>query len=329
MEILKTFSKRSGKKAQITDQYVQSIRFRKLLGNTRAILDLAADGSEKLHGEYIFDVRFVTALVEQVVERMGMIDFDACVLSTEVGAGLYALYDEHREIVRCRFLTPESRSGLVVLNDEPQEEPEYRLLRDALSWMTGSAEPNSRTVSAFLKTVFDTTIKGLDKERKTNIASLYPLRLKTTGMENLIGFVDVRRGLLSEKGRRLSAHDLNCRPLGLMLAEVDRRRLVGDGTSKKTEVKWLAAMNDEHLSLRSTETRGRVRLETTVSGYKSTDYIFLFVKTPTDPEEFLPDGFHIENTELGAMCWSYNASYNKMENDLIHLGRWLFGTVEL
>jgi hypothetical protein len=114
-----------------------------------------------------------------------------------------------------------------------------------------------------------------------------------------------------------------------MLAEVDRRALAEEGAFRKTEVKWLAAMSDEHLSLRSTETRGGVRLETTLSGYKSADYIFFFVKRPTEPEEFLPDGFHIEKTELGAMCWSYNASGNKMETDLIHLGRWLFGTVEL
>jgi hypothetical protein len=66
-----------------------------------------------------------------------------------------------------------------------------------------------------------------------------------------------------------------------------------------------------------------------LSGYKSADYIFFFINKPTDPEEFLPDGFHIEKTELGAMCWSYNVSGNKMEDDLIHLGRWLFGTVEL
>ncbi|MCP4198574.1 MAG: hypothetical protein GY762_15620 [Proteobacteria bacterium] len=185
------------------------------------------------------------------------------------------------------------------------------------------------TVKEFLNTIFDTTINGLDKKRKATSTFLYPLRLKTTGMENLIGLVDMRRGLSNEAGHRLSVHDLNCRPLGLMLAEVDRRALEEKDGSGRTEVKWLAAISDEHLSLRSAETRGGVRIETTLSGYKKADYIFFFVKKPTDPEEFLPDGFHIEETGLGAMGWSYNVPYNKMETDLIHLGRWLFGTVEL
>jgi hypothetical protein len=254
------------------------------------------------------------------------------VLAPEGGARLYSLYDDHREIARRRFLKTNGQASshaLTALDDDPQEEPEFRLLREALSWMTSEADTNQLTVMAFLRTTFDTTVKGLDKKSTPKVVSLYPLRLKTTGMDNLIGFVDVRRRLSTKTGHRLSAHELNCRPLGLMLAEVDRRALAEEGVSRKTEVKWLAAMNDEHLSLRSAETRGGVRLETTLSGYRSADYIFFFVKKPTDPDEFLPDGFHIEKTELGAMCWSYNVSLNKMENDLIHHGRWLFGTVEL
>jgi hypothetical protein len=330
---LNPFSSSKGERAGATGLRLQSIRFWKLLENARAINDLFADGIEKIRGDYIFDRHFVVSLVDKVLEKMGMMVFDACVLTPKGGMLLYKLYDEHKKTARQCFFRAEEHpcnAELTSFGSDLPDEPEFKLLAGVLSWINNRFRENSLTVMDFLKLIIDHVISGLDEvEVKFPDTGSHFLRMSSKGVENLFRITDLGGGVTGTESSELSLRDLYCRPLGLMFIGLDHRDSGNDRTGKLAARKWLAVASDEHLSLQSADTRGGVRLEATLGGYVDSDFIFIFVKSPTDPEEFVPEGFRIEKTKLGAVCWTYDVPSSSIENDLIHLGRWLFGTAEL
>ena len=73
MTILKKLGMIRYKHSEIMDYCVQTIRFKKLLEDANALMDLFADGQEKKAGEYILDNHYVVSLIGSMVERLGMV----------------------------------------------------------------------------------------------------------------------------------------------------------------------------------------------------------------------------------------------------------------
>ena len=331
MKSLNPFRRNKGRKAEVNELRLQALRFRMLLENVRTINDLYADGVQKIGGDYIFDRHYVVSLADKVLERMGMVVFDACVLVPKGGGALYQLYDEQKKIARQPFLREEklpSKEAVAQFGIDLPEDPEFRLLASVLSWMNGRSREKFLSVMEFFKLIFDHAIKGLD-EKGFPESGFYLLRVNWKGIENQFLIVDQGRGVIADENVELSLRDLNCRPFGLMFVGADYHTLALEDARKATARKWFAIVGDEHLGLQSADSHGGVRLEVTLSGDVENDFIFIFAKNPTDPEEFVPEGCRIEKTKLGAACWIYDVPGTKIENDLIHLGRWLFGTAEL
>ena len=69
MRVLRRLSRRSMRRAAVRELRIRSVRFRKLLENTRGIIDLFDDGREKLEGEFIYDRQYVVSLVDKVIVR--------------------------------------------------------------------------------------------------------------------------------------------------------------------------------------------------------------------------------------------------------------------
>jgi hypothetical protein len=331
MKSLNPFRRSKGRKTEVNELRLQALRFRVLLENARMINDLYADGVEKIRGDYIFDRHYVVSLADMVLERMGMIVFDACVLVPKGGSTLYQLYDEQKKIARQCFLNEgdlASKEEVAHLGIDFPDDLEFGLLASVLSWMNGRPGGKFLSVMEFFKLIFDHVIRGLD-EKGFPESGFHLLRVNWKGIENQFLIVDQGRGVMGDENVELSLRDLNCRPLGLMFVGADYQTLGLESAQKATARKWFAVVSDEHLGLQSADSHGGVRLEVTLSGDVESDFIFIFTKNPTDPEEFVPEGCRIERTKMGAACWIYDVPSTKIENDLIHLGRWLFGTAEL
>ena len=129
------------------------------------------DGREKALEEYIFDRHYVVTLIDKVVETLGMMVFDACVLVPERGKEFYHVYD--RQVVTAKRLlgeepTPEKPGSKkepfpgtkAVKNPRvPRaEEAEYQLLFKALNWFNGKEyageEVFDSTVMEFMEQLF-------------------------------------------------------------------------------------------------------------------------------------------------------------------------------
>ncbi|MCD6584606.1 MAG: hypothetical protein J7K96_02480, partial [Desulfobacteraceae bacterium] len=146
MSILEKLKKIGHKEPEIRQFCIQTIRFKKFLENARALLDLFNDGREKALGEYIFDRHYVVSLIDSVIERLGMMVYDASVLVPKSGETLYAIYDKHKLAASNLIYYSASGNGGVKSGSDTaetslSEEPEYQLLSDVLRWFDGKEVP--------------------------------------------------------------------------------------------------------------------------------------------------------------------------------------------
>jgi hypothetical protein len=322
------------KKVGATELRLQSIRFCDLLENARSVNDLFAQGIQKIRGDYIFDRHFVVSLVDKVLEKIEMIVFDACVLVPKGGMALYRILDEHKKLA-CRCFLEETGCqvdiDLTDFGKDIPDEPEFKLLAGVLSWLSNKSG-DFPAMMDFIKLIFDHTMSGLGElEMKVADTDYRLMQMNSKQMRNLFRIIDLGGGVTGTEGLELSLRNLHCRPFGLMFIGLNQCDLSNDGpeNGKMNTREWLAIVSNEHLSLQGADYYSGIRLEATLTGYVENDFIFIFVKNPTDPEEFVPENFRIEKTNQGAICWTYDVPSSNIENDLIHLGRWLFGTVEL
>lgn len=307
---------------ELTEARLQFARFRKLLENTRAIMNLVEDGREKLREEYIFDRHYVTSLLDGVMERAGMLVFDAVVLAPEGGEALYRLYDRLKAFAVERFIKGEGKeqSGCFTPSDTKTlpEEPELRLLSCALDWVTGPLPDGEPSMMDLVRLVFDHTIACL---RGGSEMAKKRLEWNRGGTRHVIDVVDLEEGDVKEG----SGYDLGCRPLGTMMAGAGWEGPQKQEGEAKTTRNWIAYTEKNQLSLRGTDDDNRLYLEATLSGHTDADFAFFFAEDPLDPKSFLPEAFHVEKTGLGAMAWNYDLPGQDMEYNLSQLGARLLG----
>jgi hypothetical protein len=120
-----------------TRHRLHAVRFARLVRSLRRLVDLGDDASDKLGGEWILDRSYVASFVQRALERAREVVFDAAVLSDEGSTELLAQLDAERgALARLMAATlPGSLEGGEV-DGEGEEEPEYRLLRAAISRLT-------------------------------------------------------------------------------------------------------------------------------------------------------------------------------------------------
>ena len=319
--------KKGSRLKPLTQARLELTRFRKLLENVRVIMNLVDDGREKLHEEYIFDRHYVTSLLDQVIERAGMLVFDAVVLAPEGGEPLYQLHDRLKAFAVDQFIKGEGEHAnfdqLPVLKPVP-EEPELAMLFYLLSWITGPMPDGQPSMMVLIRSVIDHIIPGLRDGLFLEDTRNW-IDWSCTGTRHHIQVVDLEEGLFKEG--LLSLQDLECRPLGMMFIGAS-----GEGTSKEEQKtqpikNWVAFTGREKLSLCGTDPNNKLYFEATLSGHTDADFIFLFAEKPLDPQVFLSNAFHVEKTELGALAWIYDVPGHSMEYSLSQLGSNLFGVL--
>jgi hypothetical protein len=296
-------------------------RFRKLLENARAIMTLVADGHEKLKEEYIFDRHYVVSLVDQVLERSGMLVFDAVVLVPDGGEALYRLHDQLKAFAVNQFIkdSPGANDIFPDPGDIP-EEPEFKLLFKMLAWTIGPLKNGYPTMMDFIRQIFDHIIPFIRNSHYSEPDKSW-IEISGNTANHRIGVISLETGPIKEG--RVIINELVCKPLGLMFIGASQDLSNNALQKPKSEKKWIAFIGKDQLSMRGTGTENRIYLEATLSGHTDSDFIFIFAESPLDLKRITPPGFHMENTQLGALAWSYDVSGKTLEANLTQLGELL------
>ena len=318
MTILKKLGMIRYKHSEIMEYCVQTIRFKKLLEDASALMDLFADGQEKKEGEYILDNHYVTTLIGSMVERLGMIVYDACSLSPDSVETLYPMFDHHKGEA-AGLISRTVTNGLVAARtDEAAESsplayPEFQLLEHTLEWFDGAGE---NSVMDLMKLALTVSIQGI--ERKASFKDT--IRSFEKGMakaEYPIYMVDLWKDAIAPSTSPRSVEDLDSLPLQFLLMDARQAHPGEHG-------EWVAAVSEHELSLTNLAGNFHFRLDATTSGYRSADYLFVFLDERLSPDKLLPTGFHHETTRAGNLFWKTRVSSTVIEDDLISIGRNLF-----
>lgn len=316
MGILGKLKKSGHGTPEIRDFCIQAIRFEKFLENARSLLDLFADGREKLTGEYIFDRHYVVSLIDSVVDRLGRMVYDAGVLAPGKGESLYAVYDRQKRFAR----------DLIVADPPPgrdadgAEDPEYRLLAEALQWFDGATPADRVTVMDFMKQSFAAVIQEAVSTDLVKTSGLFERgNLQVTDME--IYMIDLWKDALSLPARRRAVSDFDSIPLRHLLMEARQKSAADSGTGR---VPWVAAVGEYRLSLNRLAPGAGFRLEALASGHDPSDFIFVCTDRTGLLEKILPGGFHVESADRGWLAWSLNMPSKAIEESLAAIGRRLF-----
>ncbi len=336
MSILEKLKKIGHKEPEIRQFCIQTIRFKKFLENARTLLDLFNDGREKALGEYIFDRHYVVSLIDSVIERLGMMVYDASVLVPKSGETLYAMYDKHKLAASNLIGFSASGNGSVKSGSNTSEtslseEPEYQLLRDVLHWFDGKEVPTDTTVMDFVKQTFFYVIQfeaigGFESSDSIKNRNLFE-NSGVLASDMGIYLVDLWKDALELPEASRSVRDFNSVPLRHLLMdaggsdEKSRPKKLSNGVSGFS---WVAAVSEYQLSLSTLKPDFRFRLETLASGYEQSDFIFIFVDQSASLDSILPAGFHIESTDYGQLAWNLDVLTKTIEDSLMIIGRNLF-----
>jgi len=277
MTILEKLKKISHKEPGIRNFCIQTIRFKKFLENALSLLDLFDDGHEKALGEYIFDRHYVVSLIDSVVERLGMMVYDACVLVPKNGEDLYAKYDKQKLAARnlidgSGFGEGIGTSGSVTPETSGSVDSEYQLLSDALRWFNGKDAAGGTTVMDFMKQIFFNVIQfdaigGLESmDAIKNRALFENSGVKATDMG--IYLIDLWKDAQAMPEEKRSVNDFNSIPLKHLLMNTSGKDAKSGPANIKNGVNWVAAVSEYQLSLNTLKPDFQFRLETLASGYE-------------------------------------------------------------
>ena len=333
MRILERLKKMGQKEPEIRQFCLQTIRFKQFLQNARALFALFDDGREKSLGEYIFDRQYVTTLIDAVVERLGMMVYDACVLSPASGKALYASYDGQK--LRARNLLSLSPPGKSAKAPETtvSTDPEYQLLFDALNWFNGKDATQDPTVMAFMEQIFFKVIQSMD----SGLAEIQAFESMAT-MERLTGLktrpgragdlgiylVDLWKDGAVEPGEeRPTRHGISL-PLAYLLKDA-KAKAPGETKAKAhNPPEWIAGVSEHQLSLNRVKPDFKFRLESFACGDAQSDFIFIFADKSMGLDNLLSPGFHVERTDHGQFAWRLDISTQALEEELMMIGHSLF-----
>jgi hypothetical protein len=306
---------------------LQTLRFRNLLRNARAIHEYVADGEEKLAGEFIFDRRFVISLTDAVLESLGRIVFDASLLSPPSARRLYALYDELKGRAR-RVIAGSAEDALppsrAPLDQGFDQYPEFGMLRRAHQWMVGAPGAGSATVTSLIRMSIDESIQALEAAGTLG-EPVHALRLAAGGVVNQFLLAGHGGGIRAGADTQLDLRDLLCKPLGLMLIGWDARQAGSGDPGGEVLREWHGLAGEEELDLWSTDRHIGLRLHATLGGQPKTDFIFLFAKPPLDLQGLVPEGLKAEQSDSGSTCWWFEQAGVTLDAELMRLGKWFFG----
>ncbi len=326
MSILQKLNMIRHKHSGIGDFCMHTIRFKKLLENATTLLDLFEDGNEKLKGEYILDRHYVTSLIDDIIEKLGMLVYDACTLSFENGDALYAQYDKHKlnaaKLIRENIVCEKKDAPTdEMTHHTPLLYPEYQLLSDVLTWFNGKTQ--HATVMDLMKQALLTGIGGIESMESVKNETVY----KGNGFiksGNIFYLLDLWKDPINTLTNPRSLEDIDSMPFKLLFTNALDPGLSSSPTHNIPTATWVTAAGEYELSLNTLASRFSFRLDAFVSGHEKSDYIFMFADNSINTDHIFPSGFHTEKTTDGKLAWKRNVSAATLEDNLMTIGQHLF-----
>lgn len=266
-------------------------RLGSFLRNARAIRDLADDARSKYEDDYVFDRQYVVTVIERSLELTEALLFDARVIGADTGSLV-------RSAAECKAaaqqLTSSTGEGEPVAAGE-HDDPEYSLLAHCSEWLDGRASRDAGCVMALVRSATDLVAEAIGEDRELEVKTPVPaLEIPHAGS---VRIADLGGGIESGDRAALSPRNIQCRPLGVLLAGVAEGAEEGARTN---DSKWLAVVDRRHLSLRRDQSGARFLLEATLSGEHRSDWVFVYSTKGKPPE--LP-GIRSEPTDQGWVLW--------------------------
>lgn len=291
-------------------------RMKKFLENARAFFSAIDDGKEKLDSEYIIDEKYVISLVERVMERTGMMVFDACVLVREGGDTLYSTLDGFWAKARNEFMAPIPKAP----ESSSSEEPEVARLKNIINWIE-NGEEEGKSLLWFFRTIVIHLVGGLG-------GSAFPtegvseLALFSKAGRETLNLIDLDRPCPKGREKAVLPAEMACRPLGLILLGCEAAPPAGLRLSKPSR-EWFAATDSDHVSLFAKEAASPfLWLSATLSGHSDADFVFALGKNLM--REDFPEGFRVESSGVWSFGWIYDVAPEKIEQSLSELGKKCF-----
>jgi hypothetical protein len=286
---------------------LRQVRFRKVLENARDLFDLLDDGRDKKGGDYILDRHYVEVLLDTMIEKAGMIVYDACMLVPDGGARLYERFDRIRSRGRKMLLVEDE-------NGENSLEPEYRLLSRVLDWIDGPQDGPEETLMGFIREVFDHVVLGW----KDSPAGFETLTRDSGGASDIIRFLDTDRNLV----RRVQ--DGSGSLLNLVFGDPDGVESPEPGGSPVgPERRWQVVSGGRHLSLCRIDGKTVLRIEACMSSFQDNDILFVYSAGEIVPESL--SGFRVEKSKKSTTAWLYGVDAERLEHGLARLKRLIHG----
>jgi hypothetical protein len=326
MKLLTKIQKYVAKKSATGDFCIQTIRFRELLEKTQALMHLVDDGQEKLSGEYILDFHYIASLIENIINNLGLLVFNACVLVPEGGEALYISYDAHRSKAGDMLLTatvkPDHRPSSANTDSPVSADPEYDLLKDVLAWCRVENDDPESSVTAFVAQIFS-HVMAEPHPLLSSLAQI-PVRTIVSGkITNRIMTLDLFEGIHPSKTP--FGENIECLPLRLMELGAGMGGADANGAREVSTREWLAIVDDQRVSLRLTIGADLIlKVEASVTGNLSADYIFVYFKEHLDPESIVPKEFRMQKCQYGWLAWKFDMPEKMIEDNLVLLGKNIF-----
>ena len=309
-----------------TDLHLEFIRFRKFLENMRGVINLIEDARDKIREEYIFDRQYVLSLVDGVLEGMGMMAFNASVLSPATGKEIYLQLDRHRKFALQEFL--ESRNLRMECFTIPisctDADPEMQSLHALLNWFSGPLPGGQPAVMDFIRKVTDEVLGNCRKESMIEKAHSFTGEMKLNEHDRLT-LVDIGRVLSPKTEKSVSARDIRCRPFGLLFVGLlEGAASTVNHKAVSSSSRWML-FDEEEISLRMRRDNAKIHLEAALYGNVASDFIFLYFQNPYDLRSVLPQGSWVEKAGQGNLAWIHDVPTDYLEKQLVQLGSLLLG----
>ncbi len=316
--VIKAMSGNARRAEAITRLRLQAARFRKMLDNARSLLALMADGREKRAGEYIFDKQYVMSLVDNLLERAGMLVLDACALVPRGGETLLSGFDRQKGYAGREFFAAE-----IVSEPEAAVEPELALLSQVLAWCEESTDVRREPLMGLVRQAFDHVFESSNRDGDPwpGLLDDSPSIHRTDGLRLLVipEFGDGSASALAPN-RPLPP----CRPFGALLP-IGPDGAGGRARSGAAATRWLAVMSEERLLLRGLSDGRQTWVAAAMTGRVQSDFAFAFLPRGLNPDELKAEQLHLDETSLGTMAWCERAPTEVLERCLAALGRTVFG----
>ncbi len=252
MKPLATLTRTPEAKSDKVSLRLQSVRLKHLLDQARAVIELCADGREKLTGAYIFDRHYIFSLVDKIIDLARELVFDASVIAPDGIRTCYTAFDNCKAAAEELFLKNAPPEDPGTAADDFEDTVEYRLLQRALDWIGCPEEKQQASVVGLLDRVLRHIFDAFEK-RAAAITMPYRLDIPCAGVVHRIACMDMDGAVRSAADTPLSLDDLRCRPLSLLAegacADAGARPSSGDRTVRK----WWALAGGEDVSLFSAE----------------------------------------------------------------------------